>query len=331
MPIDRRLSVAPMMAFTDRHARYFLRQISRRTLLYTEMITSGAIVFGDQFKHLEYHQDEHPVAAQLGGNKPDELAKAARWVARLGYDEVNLNVGCPSDRVKSGCFGAALMGAPQTVANCVSAMRDACSLPVTVKCRIGIDDLDTYDHLVHFIDTVSRGGCDTFIIHARKAWLTGLSPKENREIPPLNYPRVYRLANDFSDLTFVLNGGIKSLDAVIEDAGPLDGAMVGRQAYAEPWMLSKADSRIFGVDDKALERHEVALSMRDYVRDHCARGERASHVLRHMLGLYQGMPGARHWRRTLSQQMNERNAGPDTIERAVDAVTTIIERQRNAA
>ena len=319
------------MDWSDRHCRYFWRLLTRRALLYTEMVTTGALIHGDRERFLHFDPIENPVALQLGGSGPGDLARCAKWAEEWGYDEVNLNVGCPSDRVKSGCFGAALMGEPQTVANCVSAMRDACSLPVTVKCRIGIDDLDTYDHLVHFIDTVSRGGCDTFIIHARKAWLTGLSPKENREIPPLNYPRVYRLANDFSDLTFVLNGGIKSLDAVIEDAGPLDGAMVGRQAYAEPWMLSEADSRIFGVDDKALERHEVALSMRDYVRDHCARGERASHVLRHMLGLYQGMPGARHWRRTLSQQMNERNAGPDTIERAVDAVTTIIERQRNAA
>ena len=316
-PLDRRLSVAPMMDWTDRHCRFFHRLLSPHALLYTEMVTAPAVLHGDRARLLGFDAAEHPVALQLGGSEPAELAAAARIGADLGYEEINLNVGCPSDRVQSGRFGACLMREPALVADCVAAMRAAVSIPVTVKCRLGVDDQDEYADLQRFIEIVHAAGCDTFIVHARKAWLAGLSPKENREVPPLNYERVYRLKRDFPALTIVVNGGVSSVADVEAHLRHVDGVMLGRTAYHEPYRLAEIEHAVFG--EPLPDRDDVLARLRPYVEAHLARGDRLQHITRHILGLYQGLPGARAFRRTLSEEAHRADAGYDIIERAIAA------------
>ena len=308
--------IAPMMEWTDRHCRFFHRLLTRRALLYTEMITTGAVLRGDRARLLGFDPAEHPVAVQLGGSDPKALAECARICADLGYDEINLNVGCPSDRVQSGRFGACLMREPALVADCVAAMRAAVAVPVTVKCRLGVDEQDEYADLERFVETVRATGCDTFIVHARKAWLEGLSPKENREIPPLNYERVYRLKRDFPALTIVVNGGVASLDAVSEHLRHVDGVMLGRTAYHEPYRLAEVEHALYG--EPLPERDNVLAALRPYIEAHLARGDRLQHISRHILGLYQGLPGARAFRRVLSERSHRADAGVDVLLAAMD-------------
>ena len=297
-----KLSVAPMMDWTDRHCRYFHRQLSHGALLYTEMVTSAALVRGGALRLLDHDPAEHPVALQLGGSEPAELALAARMGADAGYEEINLNVGCPSDRVQSGCFGAVLMKTPALVGDCVAAMAAASGREVTVKCRIGVDDQDPAAVLPAFLETIWQAGVRRVIIHARKAWLQGLSPRENREVPPLDYPLVMDMKRVFPQMHVSLNGGVTSLEQVEALlAQGLDGVMVGRAAYHNPAdILAQADPRIFGIGD-ARDPVSVAHQMRPYIADHLARGGRLGGVTRHMLGLFAGKPGARHWRRALSE------------------------------
>ena len=307
-----------MMDWTDRHCRYFHRLLAPHVLLYTEMVTAQAVIHGDRARLLGFDAAEHPLALQLGGSEPAELAQAARIGAELGYDEINLNVGCPSDRVQSGRFGACLMREPALVAECVTAMREAVAhtpATVTVKCRIGVDDQDEYAGLAEFVDTVHAAGCDVFVVHARKAWLQGLSPKENREVPPLNYERVYRLKREHPQLTIVINGGISAVDDVRSHLDQVDGVMLGRTAYHEPYRLAEIDHDLFGTP--LPDRDEVLLSLRPYVEAHLARGGRLQHISRHILGLYQGLPGARTFRRVLSEQAHRADADWSVIERAL--------------
>ncbi|WP_171205010.1 tRNA dihydrouridine(20/20a) synthase DusA [Ruegeria sp. HKCCA0235A] len=321
-----RLSVAPMMDWTDRHCRYFHRLLSAETLLYTEMVTAPALVRGGALHLLDYSPEEHPVALQLGGSYPEELAQAARLGAEAGYDEINLNCGCPSDRVQSGTFGAVLMKDPARVADCVTAMREAVNVDVTVKCRIGVDDQEPEDVLPAFLEHISAAGCQRVTIHARKAWLQGLSPKENRDIPPLDFDLVHRMKVEFSDLHISINGGINTLDdaAAHLEAG-LDGVMIGRAAYHQPGdVLSDADRRIFGTgttrDPFAIVQHMVP-----YVEGHLANGGRLHQITRHMLGLFAGRPGARAWRRALSEGAVRDGAGPEVMLRALDHVAPMAE------
>jgi tRNA-dihydrouridine synthase A len=299
-PARWRLSVAPMMDWTDHHCRYFHRLITRCTLLYTEMVTTGALLHGDVPRHLDHNEEEHPVALQLGGSEPEDLAACAKLAEAWHYDEVNLNCGCPSERVQRGAFGACLMNEPQLVADCVKAMRDATSLPVTVKHRIGVDRTESYEFVRDFVGTVAAAGCDVFIVHARNAWLKGLSPKENREIPPLRYEFVHKLKQDFPRLTVVLNGGIKTNDQVGEQLERLDGVMLGREAYHNPWLMAAWDERFFGAAAPAREREEVEAQMVAYMERRAADGVPWSHVSRHMMGLWNGVPGARRWRQVWS-------------------------------
>nr|WP_113864937.1 tRNA dihydrouridine(20/20a) synthase DusA [Brenneria salicis]NMN90639.1 tRNA-U16,U17-dihydrouridine synthase [Brenneria salicis ATCC 15712 = DSM 30166]RBP66865.1 tRNA-U16,U17-dihydrouridine synthase [Brenneria salicis ATCC 15712 = DSM 30166]RLM32153.1 tRNA dihydrouridine(20/20a) synthase DusA [Brenneria salicis ATCC 15712 = DSM 30166] len=313
----QRFSVAPMLDWTDRHCRYFLRQLSRHTLLYSEMVTTGAIIHG-KGDYLAYSEEEHPLALQLGGSDPAALAHCALMAEQRGYDEVNLNVGCPSDRVQNGRFGACLMGEAALVADCVKAMKDRVSIPVTVKTRIGIDDHDSYEFLCDFIHTVAdRGGCDTFIVHARKAWLSGLSPKENREIPPLNYPRVYQLKRDFPALTIAINGGIKTLAEAKTHLHYLNGVMVGREAYQNPGILAQVDHELFGEPSASRDIVGVVESMYPYIERELSNGAALGHITRHMLGLFQGVPGARQWRRYLSENAHKPGADAAVVERAL--------------
>jgi len=297
---SHRLSVAPMMDVTDRHCRYFLRQITRRTLLYTEMITTGALLHGDVDRHLRFHPDEHPVALQLGGSEPDALARCAVLAQRYGYDEINLNIGCPSERVQRGAFGACLMAEPDLVADCVRAMRQATDLPVTVKHRIGIDRIEDYDFMRRFVETVAAAGCRTFIVHARNAVLKGLSPKQNREIPPLRYELVHRLKGEFRELTIVINGGLTSWPAIDVQLSEVDGVMLGRAAENDPWLLAAADRHVFGDKHAMPTRLGVVDSMLRYADDEVQRGTPLRHIARRMHGLYHGQPGARLWRQRLS-------------------------------
>ena len=315
-----RFSVAPMLDWTDRHCRYFLRRISRHALLYTEMVTTGAILHG-KGDYLAYHQEEHPLALQLGGSDPDALARCARLAAERGYDEINLNVGCPSDRVQNGRFGACLMGEAALVAECLAAMQAVVSIPVTVKTRIGIDDQDSYEFLRAFIDTVSAAGCDTFIVHARKAWLSGLSPKENREIPPLDYPRVYQLKQDYPQLTISLNGGVQTMADIQTHLQHVDGVMVGREAYQNPYLLAEVDRLLYDDDHVVPSRHQVVLDMVPYIEQELAKGNHLAHITRHMLGLFQGVPGARAWRRYLSENACRRDAGVPVLLEALAKVS----------
>lgn len=315
---SHRLSVAPMMDWTDRHCRVFHRTLTKRTLLYTEMVTTGAILHGDRERHLGFNGVEHPVALQLGGSDAAALAECTRIATDYGYDEVNLNCGCPSDRVSSGHFGACLMGTPDVVARAVEAMRGATHLPVTVKHRIGIDDLDSYEHLTHFIRTVEAAGCDTFIVHARKAWLSGLSPKENREIPPLRYDVAQRVKTDFPHLTIVLNGGILNIPQAQEALAWADGVMIGRAAYQEPFILASADRDIFGLDAEPVSRLEAIETFLPYVAEQLVAGQPLNRMMKHTLGLFAGQPGARHWKRTLSEQGHRPGAGLEVVQEALE-------------
>jgi len=316
----RRLSVAPMMDWTDRHCRYFHRFLSRHTLLYTEMVTAKAVIHGDKERLLGFHPVEHPVALQLGGSDPAELAEASRVAADFGYDEVNLNVGCPSDRVQSGSFGAVLMEQPELVADCVAAMQNATDVEVTVKCRIGVDEQVPEQVLPEFIAQVSAAGVTSFTVHARKAWLQGLSPKQNRDVPPLDYALVYAMKAQFPALEICINGGIDSLDEALAHLDHVDGVMIGRAAYHEPLaILAEADTRIFG-DDHAIEESEIIKGMCDYIETELAKGARLNQITRHMLGAFAGRPGARRWRRVLSEGAHLEGAGPELVMQAYEAV-----------
>lgn len=315
-----RFSIAPMLDWTDRHCRYFHRLLTKETLLYTEMVTTGAIIHG-KGDYLAYSEEEHPVALQLGGSDPAALAHCAKLAEQRGYDEINLNVGCPSDRVQNGMFGACLMGQAALVADCIKAMRDVVSIPVTVKTRIGIDDQDSYAFLCDFIGTVAgRGECDMFTIHARKAWLSGLSPKENREVPPLDYPRVYQLKRDFPQLTIAINGGVKTLEEARQHLQHLDGVMMGREAYQNPGILACVDSEIFGSAANVLSSVEIIESLYPYIERELANGTYLGHITRHILGLFQGVPGARQWRRHLSENAHKPGADARVVEQALDLV-----------
>jgi len=310
---DRRICVAPMMDYTDRHCRYLLRLVSPGTLLYTEMVTAQALAHGDCERLLGFDPAEHPVALQLGGSDPRLLARAAQLGEARGYDEINLNVGCPSDRVQSGRFGACLMAEPALVAECVRAMRDAVRVPVTVKCRIGIDELDDYEFFEHFVASVREAGVDTFIVHARKAYLQGLSPKENREVPPLRYDVPARLKREHPELTVILNGGLKSAGQVREWWPQFDGVMLGRQAYQEPWLLAELRREFVDPQFVAPERETVVQRYADYVERMVQEGHRLPLMLRHIHGLYAGVPGSRSWRRYLSEQGARPGAGADVL------------------
>ncbi len=321
--ISRLVSVAPMMGWTDRHARYFLRLISKHTLLYTEMVNTGAMLHnkqkvGEQQRFLAFHADEHPLALQLGGSDPAALAQSALMAEDAGFDEVNLNVGCPSDRVKSGNFGACMMAQPELVADCVSAMMTKVSIPVTVKCRIGIDEMEAYQPLEHFINIVAGGGCDTFIVHARKAWLKGLSPKQNREIPPLKYDYVHRLKSEKPELTVVINGGIKSIDTVQQELAYVDGAMIGREAYYNPYILACVDQDIYqDIDARPKRREEIVEQMCDYIDVELSKGSKLHSMTRHILGLYQDCRGAKAWRRHLSEKAHDADADSSVVKAAL--------------
>jgi len=317
-PHRREIQVAPMMDWTDRHCRYFLRLLTPSALLYTEMVTAQAIVHGDRGRLLGFDPAEQPVALQLGGSDAAMLASAARAGENFGYDEINLNVGCPSDRVQSGRFGACLMAEPALVRDCVAAMREAVGVPVTVKSRIGIDDHEDYGFLRDFVGTVAESGCGTFIVHARKAILSGLSPKENREVPPLCYEFVYRLKAEFPGLVIVLNGGVRDLDSVRAHLEKVDGVMIGREAYHNPYFLAELEHALHGVEPPS--REAVMSAFADYAEARLAEGVRLSSMTRHVLGLYLGRPGARRWRRQLSEGACKRGAGPEVIREAMRAV-----------
>lgn len=315
-----RLCIAPMMDWTDRHCRYFLRLLSKRARLYTEMITAPALAHGDVPRHLDFDPAEHPVALQLGGSDPVELARAARLGERWGYDEVNLNCGCPSERVRSGSFGACLMADPVLVADCVRAMRDAVAVPVTVKHRIGLDHDERYAFVRDFVGAVAEAGCSVFIAHARNAVLKGLSPKENREIPPLRYGVVARLKRDYPHLTIVINGGFTRWDAIESQLSIVDGVMLGRAAYHDPYLLAEADRRVFGDAAPVPSRADVARALADYARREAQRGTPLRAVVRHALGLYHGVPGGRHFRRILSDAARLANGDATLIEEALRVV-----------
>ncbi|WP_313919269.1 tRNA dihydrouridine(20/20a) synthase DusA [Tahibacter sp.] len=311
-----RVSVAPMMDWTDRHCRYFHRLLSPHARLYTEMVTSAALVHGNRMHLLRHSAFEQPVALQLGGSEPAELAQAARFGEDAGYVEINLNVGCPSDRVQSGRFGACLMREPALVADCVAAMRAAVRIPVTVKCRIGVDEQDEYHDLQQFAARMVDAGVEVLIVHARKAWLQGLSPKENREIPPLNYARVHALKKDFPQLCVVINGGITSETAVTEHLAQVDGVMLGRAAYHDPYVLARVEHALYG--EPLPERDAVIERMLPYIEAELAQGTALKHITRHLLGLYQGLPGARGFRRVLSERSHHNDAGLDVIRAALE-------------
>jgi tRNA-dihydrouridine synthase A len=309
-----------MMEWTDRHCRVFLRALTKRTLLYTEMVHAGAVLHGDAERHLAHDPIEHPLALQLGGSDPGDLAEAAKTGEAFGYDEINLNVGCPSERAGAGRFGACLMAEPELVRDGVGAMIEAVDIPVTVKSRTGIDSRDSYEELSRFIETVALSGCRTFIIHARKALLSGLSPKQNREVPPLQYDYVTRIKADFPDLEIVLNGGLLSIDDALAQLPQVDGAMIGRAAYQDPWILHDADRRVFGATDGPATRHAVVDEMLPYIERQVVAGVPLPRITTHMLGLFNGMPGARAWRRRLSEEARRAGAGPETVRAAADLV-----------
>jgi tRNA-dihydrouridine synthase A len=321
--IDRaawRFCVAPMMDWTDRHCRYFLRLISRRARLYTEMVTAPALAHGDVPRHLDFDPAEHPLALQLGGSDPRQLAHAAKLGERWGYDEVNLNCGCPSERVQTGSFGACLMAAPALVADCVKAMRDAVAVPVTVKHRIGLDAVEDYGFVRDFVGTVAAAGGGVFVVHARNAVLKGLSPKENREVPPLRYDVVHRLARDFPDLAIVLNGGLVDWPAIERELGAVDGVMLGRAAYHDPYLLAAVDWKVFGDERAAPSRAQVLRDLVPYAEAQRARGTPLRSIARHVLGLYHGQSGGRRFRQILSDAARLRDAGPELLFEALAAV-----------
>ena len=318
--LDRRFCVAPMMDWSDRHCRVFWRQLSRDAVLYTEMVTTGALLHAEPARFLNYDDCEHPLALQLGGSNPGDLAQCAKLAEQWRYDEVNLNCGCPSDRVQNGSFGACLMGEAQTVADSVKAMRDACALPVTVKHRTGIDDLDSYAFLCDFVGKVAEAGCEVFIVHARKAWLSGLSPKQNREIPPLEYDKVYQLKRDFPQLEIIINGGIHTIDDAQQHLQYVDGVMMGRSAYQNPSILREVDKRFYG-GTIGPEAAEALLQLQPYIRQQLEQGSRLNHITRHVLGLFNGQPGAKQFRRHLSQNAHKAGAGVEVLKDATAYLT----------
>jgi tRNA-dihydrouridine synthase A len=318
--IYNRFAVAPMMEWTDRHCRYFLRLITRQSLLYTEMVTAEAVLRGNRDRLLKFHPDEHPVALQIGGSDPLGLAEAARIGAELGYDAINLNVGCPSDRVQAGRFGACLMAEPDLVAECIAAMTASASVPVTVKCRIGIDDQDAEESLDRFIDAVAQGGCRMFILHARKAWLEGLSPKENRDVPPIDYDRVYRVKARRPELTIIVNGGIASLAEATVHLSHVDGVMLGRAAYQDPYLLAGVDRAVFGAGEPAPSRLEVLDRFMLYAEGELANGVRLNQMTRHILGLFHGQPRARAFRRVLAETAHLDGADIEVLRAARSVV-----------
>jgi tRNA-dihydrouridine synthase A len=320
--VNRRFSVAPMMDWTDRYCRYFHRLLSKKTVLYTEMVTTGALIHGDRHRHLHYHQAEHPIALQLGGSDPQALAKSVRFANEYGYDEINLNCGCPSDRVQSGKFGAILMKDAPLVADCFQAMQNNTETPITIKHRIGIDDEDSYQFLCDFVGTVSAAGCQTFIVHARKAWLSGLSPKQNREIPPLDYERIYQLKRDFPHLEIIINGGIKTLEETEEQLQHVDGVMMGREAYHNPYLLAEVDQKIYHSTQPIPSRTQVLEQFSDALASELDKGIKLSHITRHILGLYQGIPGARKFRRHISENAHRPNAGTEVLYQALSQMIT---------
>lgn len=317
----RPLSIAPMMDRTDRHYRYFMRQITQRTLLYTEMVTSMAIRYGDLEKLLGFDAAENPLALQVGGDDPEMLAHCARVAAEFGYSEINLNVGCPSDRVQNGNFGACLMAQPQLVADCVAAMMAASSLPVSVKHRIGIDDLDRYEDMAHFVKVVSATGCTRFSVHARKAWLQGLSPKDNRTVPPLRYSDVYRLKQEFPHLQIEINGGFKDLSQAKAQLEHVDAVMIGRAAYDNPYLFASADAEIFGDATPPPSRHQVAQAMLPYIERMVSQGTRLHSITRHMLHLFHGQPGSRIWKRTITERASQPGASTPVVVEALAQVS----------
>ena len=325
--VDHRLSVAPMLDWTDRHCRYFYRVMSAHTVLYTEMVTTGAILHG-KGDYLSYNDAEHPLVLQLGGSNVKDMTECAKIAEQYGYDEININVGCPSDRVQNGRFGACLMAEPQLVADCVNEMQVSANIPVTVKSRIGIDDLDSYEFLHTFIEQVATAGCQHFVIHARKAWLSGLSPKQNRDIPPLDYSRVYQIKKDFPQLEISINGGIKSLTETTEHLQHIDGVMIGREIYNNPYMLVEADQKIYGVDKTVISREQVINLMAEYIDTYISTTpehgkNRAWHVLRHMLGLCNGLAGARQFRRYLSETASRDGADSKVLIEAFTKVKNL--------
>ncbi|MTF39931.1 tRNA dihydrouridine(20/20a) synthase DusA [Cyanobacterium aponinum] len=312
-----RVSIAPMMDYTDRHFRYVMRVLTKHTLLYTEMITTQAIIHGDRTKLLDFSPEEKPVALQLGGDNPQQLAECAKIGADWGYDEINLNVGCPSSRVQNGNFGACLMAQPDTVARCVEAMNKAVNIPVTVKHRIGIDDQDSYGDLLNFIKIVSSTGCDRFIVHARKAWLQGLSPKENREIPPLRYEDVYQIKQDLPHLTIEINGGIKTIEATKQHLTKVDGVMIGRAAYDNPYLFASIDQEIYGSSEPIKTREEIIESLYPYIDLWTSRNLKLNTIMRHTLQIFAGQPGSKIWKRHLSEKGNSRDAGAQVVRQGL--------------
>ncbi len=313
--------MAPMLDWTDRHCRFFLRLISQHAVLYTEMLTTGAILHGDTERFLGMNAAEHPVALQLGGSNPGDLAAACKLAEKYAYAEINLNCGCPSDRVQSGMFGAVMMKNAAITADCVAAMRNAVDLPVTVKHRIGVDDYDSYDFLCQFVGTLSDAGCNTFVVHARKAWLKGLSPKQNREVPELNYDRVYQLKRDFPDAEIVINGGITTLEQSIEHLNHLDGVMMGREAYTNPYILATVDQDIYGANHPVKSREKIAEQFLDYIDNEMCKGTKLHAMTRHILGLFHGMPGARLFRRHISENAYNPTATINVLTTALKATS----------
>lgn len=307
-----------MLDWTDKHCRYFHRILTKQTLLYTEMVTTGAILFG-KGNYLDFNVDEHPIALQLGGSDPNALAQCAKLAQNHGYDEVNLNVGCPSDRVQNGMFGACLMGNADLVAKCVASMQEQIDIPVTVKTRIGIDDFDSYAFLCQFIETVLPY-TNTFIVHARKAWLSGLSPKENREVPPLDYKRVYQLKRDYPNLTIAINGGVKTIDEIKHHLNYVDGVMVGREAYQNPMLLAHIDSQIFGLDTQPIDPIKAIRCLYPYIEQQLLQGAQLNHIMRHTLGIFNGQKGAKQWRRYLSENAHKKGAGIEVVEQALNFI-----------
>ncbi len=320
LALNRRICVAPMLDWSDKHCRYFHRLLSEYTVLYTEMVTTGALIKGDRQRHLDFNPQEHPVALQLGGSSVQDLTACSKMAEDYGYDEVNLNVGCPSNRVQKGRFGACLMAEPELVAECVAAMQEAVSIPVSVKSRIGIDDLDSYEELVHFVACVAEGGCYTFIIHARKAWLSGLSPKQNRQVPPLRYEVVQQIKQDFPHLDIIINGGITSLQQAENLLQHVDGVMIGREVYHNPYILEQADSLFYRQQYQLKTRYDVVQALIPYIQEQLTGGTRLHSITRHILGLFHGVQGAKAWRRYLSTYSPRQGADESVVLQALALV-----------
>ncbi|MDI3324436.1 tRNA dihydrouridine(20/20a) synthase DusA [Pontibacterium granulatum] len=320
VPLNRRFCVAPMMDWTDRHCRYFHRLISHNAVLYTEMVTTGALIHADEARFLQFDPKEQPVALQLGGSNPDELTTCTKMAEDWGYNEVNLNVGCPSDRVQNNMIGACLMAHPQLVAECLHKMQSVVDIPVTVKHRLGIDDMDSYEELCNFVDIVKQSGCTTFIVHARKAILQGLSPKENRDIPPLKYKWVYQLKKEYPELEIIINGGIKTLDECDDHLAEVDGVMIGREAYQNPYMMADVDQRIYGAELPPKARKAIIEEMIPYISSQLEQGRYLNHIVRHLLGLFHAQRGGRQFRRHLSENAHKPDASIDTLRQALDLI-----------